>query len=150
VTNLTTLSERRQQAKDELARLQQFPAHILRMADADKDAAIASLRQEVEMLDQEIQQAAQTANADGIARVYGTHPVAEDAQADLKKAEAELEKVMAGAEATMRGYAAKCHVALAAKCQAANAAGQRVHLDSLVNAAAQRLANVVEQTVRHG
>lgn len=150
MSDLKTLSERQQHAKAELARIQKFPPHILRMSEAERDAAMVSLQQELGLLDGEIQAEAGRIQARHISQVYGTAPVAEGAQAELKQAEEALEKTLAGFEATARGYAVRVHAAYVRYFQCAGAAGQRVHLDSLLNAGAKRLTGVVEQGVRHG
>jgi cob(I)alamin adenosyltransferase len=153
VTNLTALAERRRQAQDELARLQKFPPHIMKMTDTERDAAVTSIQQELFTLDQEISQEAQATNARLIHQVYGTQAqeVTEDARAELVKAQEALEKTVASFSSQTAGYARRVREAQLKVFEAAGNAGQPVRRpDMVLSGLARKLGELVEGSVKHG
>jgi hypothetical protein len=153
VTDLTELGHRQESIKQEIVRLSQHPAHIHRLTEDERAAQVLALQDELRLVQQEIEQAAQAAQQRLIGRVYGTEgqQVPEDAQKQLKRAQEDLAKTLAGFESQTRGYARKIHDAQVAVFAAMANAGQAERRPNMVlNGLGQKLATMVEHAIRFG
>lgn len=153
MSDLNELGHRQELLKSEVARLSQHPARIHGLSEEDRADRVCELNQELELVRQEIEQAATARNQRHIHQVYGTagHEVTEAAKLELKLAEEALANSLAQFESQTRGYCRKLHAAQQAVFSAAGNAGQSVRRpDMVLSALGLRLGKLVEDTVRHG
>lgn len=154
MSGLTELGHRQELLKEEISRLSQHPAHIHHMTEDERAARLSGLNGELELVRREIEQAVQAQQARHISRVLGTPygvPASEDAKAELAKAEADLAKTLESFTSQTRGYARKVRGAQLRVFEAAGNASQPTRRpDMVLSGLAQRLAAMVERTVKHG
>jgi hypothetical protein len=150
VTDLTELGHKRDALQLEIGRISRHPAHVHKLTEGARSAQVLELQDELRLVNAEIEQAAQAQQQRHLNQAYGTVPVAENAEAELKLAEAELAKVLASFESQTRGYAKRVHEALVKHCDASNAAGRRAHRSEALNGTGRRLGEMVSHAIRFG
>jgi hypothetical protein len=102
MSDLRELGNRQETLKQAITKLGQFPARVHGLSEEDRASRLLELNDELQLVQAEIEREATATNARHISQVYGTAPVAENAQAELKRAEAELAKVVASFESQTR------------------------------------------------